>query len=520
MPLPLEYVSWAIFVLVGIGIAYLAHRLRRVSENAAALAKFVADLAAAQNRVEQNIRSELANLLVLLRTELVASIDRATQNQRQHQDTTRTEIIAHLEKLRAATLEKLDGYSQRITDILAKTRTELTDSANAARTDTRAQFGEFQKNTAYALENARSAQNQQLTDFATRLAQLQSVLAEALAQVRQTLDSRLDSLAAQNTAKLEEMRLTVDEKLQSTLEKRLGENFRLVGENLEKVTRSLGEMRQMAVTVGDLKRVLTNVKTRGTWGEYQLANLLEQLLTHEQYAANVAIRPDSTDRVEFAIRLPGNSSTNTPVWLPIDAKFPIEDYERLAIAAEHADTDGVATATKALVARVTDQAKLISQKYIVPPHSTDFAILFLPTEGLYAELLRQPGLVSDIQRAHHVTLAGPTTLAALLNSLQMGFRTLAVEQRAGEVWKVLGSVKTEFGKFGEILDKVQKKLESASKEIEQTGVRSRAIERKLRNVETLPAPTETADDTAQQLLHLEEVPAPSPPPDTPHLPSM
>ncbi|MDR2844919.1 MAG: DNA recombination protein RmuC [Puniceicoccales bacterium] len=409
----------------------------------------------------------------------------------------RTEQAAQLDRIAQNQDQRLENLRATLDDAHAKTRAELTTAATTARADARAQFDDFRKTAADALTDARAAQNQQLTDFATRLAQLQTTLADALAKTRselnataadtrKTLDTRLDALSAQNAAKLEEMRLTVDEKLQSTLEKRLGENFKLVGENLEKVARSLGEMQQMAASVGDLKRVLTNVKTRGTWGEYQLGNILEQLLTPDQYAANIPVRPNTQERVEYAIRLPGRSGTDTPVWLPLDAKFPVEDYERLLAAAERADADAVAAATKALAARITEQAKTIAQKYIAPPHTTDFAILFLPTEGLYAEVLRQPGLADTIQRVHRVVLAGPTTLSALVNSLQMGFRTLAIEQRAGEVWKVLGAVKTEFDKFGEVLEAVQKKLDAASKEIEKTNIRTRAIGRKLRDVEALP----------------------------------
>ncbi|MDR2862541.1 MAG: DNA recombination protein RmuC [Puniceicoccales bacterium] len=368
----------------------------------------------------------------------------------------------------APVLDKLASLADAQRRIEQAARDDLTSHLAALRTELAAHLD-------------RTTQTQE-----QRLEQLRATLAAAADNTRKTLETRLDSLSAQNAAKLEEMRLTVDEKLQSTLEKRLGENFKLVGENLEKVTRSLGEMQQMAASVGDLKRVLTNVKTRGTWGEYQLGNLLEQLLTPEQYAANVAVCPGSLERVEFAIRLPGRTGTDSPVWLPLDAKFPVEDYERLVVAAERADSEGVAAATKALVVRVTEQAKSIAQKYIVPPHTTDFAILFLPTEGLYAEVLRQPGLSDTIQHNHRVVLAGPTTLSALVNSLQMGFRTLAIEQRAGEVWKVLGAVKTEFGKFGDVLEAVQRKLDSASKEIEKTSIRSRAIGRKLREVEALP----------------------------------
>ena len=254
------------------------------------------------------------------------------------------------------------------------------------------------------------------------------------------------------------------------------------------VHKGLGEMQTLAAGVGDLKKVLTNVKTRGTWGEVQLAALLEQVLVAEQYGVNVATRPGSSERVEFAIRLPGpgNALDNTPVWLPIDAKFPVEDYQRLIDAQERVDPVAVESAAKSLEARLRDEAKKIRDKYIEPPHTTDFAILYLPTEGLYAEALRRPGLVESLQRDCRVSLAGPTTLAALLNSLQMGFRTLAIEKRSSEVWSVLGAVKTEFGKFGDTLEATRKKLELATRSIESAGVRTRQIERRLKGVEALP----------------------------------
>jgi DNA recombination protein RmuC len=271
------------------------------------------------------------------------------------------------------------------------------------------------------------------------------------------------------------------------LQKRLGDSFKLVSERLEAVHKGLGEMQVMANSVGDLKRVLTNVKARGTWGEIQLGALLEQVLTPDQYAANVAPKPGSQERVEFAIRLPGRSESESPFWLPIDAKFPQEDYQRLVEASERGDAEGVAQAGKALELRLRKQAKEISEKYVVPPYTTDFALLFLPSESLYAEVLRRPGLVATLQLESRVSIAGPTTLAALLNSLQMGFRTLAIQQRSSEVWNVLSMVKGEFGKFGEVLAKVKSRLEAASKEIEQTEVRTRAINRQLRDVQELPA---------------------------------
>lgn len=310
---------------------------------------------------------------------------------------------------------------------------------------------------------------------------------DTLEKLGSTLDRQLKSLQTDNSAQLEKMRATVDEKLQATLETRLAQSFTQISERLEAVQRGLGEMQTLATGVGDLKRVLTNVKTRGIFGEAQLAAVLAETLTPEQYATNVATVPGSTARVEFAIRLPGGTGAGE-VLLPIDAKFPREDFERLLDAQENADAAGEAAARQALVRRIEAEAGDICDKYLAPPHTTDFAILFLATESLYAEVLRQPGLFERIQAKYNVTLAGPTTLAALLNSLRMGFRTLAIEQRSSEVWQVLGAVKTEFGKFAAVLEKTRKQLDSARNTIDTAGVRTRAIERKLRGVESLPEP--------------------------------
>ena len=304
-------------------------------------------------------------------------------------------------------------------------------------------------------------------------------------EVRATVDQRLQSLQTDNSAKLDEMRRTVDEKLHATLEQRLGESFKLVSDRLEAVHKGLGEMQALAAGVGDLKRVLTNVKSRGTWGEVQLARLIEDNMTPDQYASNIKPVPGSDAVVEFAIRLPGRGDGGEPVWLPIDAKFPKEEYERLMDAQEAADAEGVKAAGAALGRAVEVQARLIASKYVAPPHTTDFAIMFLPTESLYAEVLRRPGLLDKLHDLR-INVAGPSNLAALLNSLQMGFRTLAIEQRSSEVWQVLRAVKTEFGKFGEALASVKKTLDTASNKIGQTEVRTRAMLRNLKSVEALP----------------------------------
>ena len=327
-------------------------------------------------------------------------------------------------------------------------------------------------------------------DVNTRLVGLNTSLIEQLAstgnQVRATLNERLGELQADNAKKLEEMRQTVDEKLHATLEQRLGESFKQVSDRLEQVHRGLGEMQTLATGVGDLKRVLTNVKTRGTWAEVQLGNLIEQILTVDQYARNVSTIPGSRDLVEFAIRLPGKGD-DQPTWIPIDAKFPTEDYQRLVEAQDNADIEGVESAGKALEARIKNEAKTIREKYISPPHTTDFGILYLPTEGLYAEVIRRQGLVDFIQREHRVTISGPSTFTAILNSLQMGFKTLAIEKRSSEIWGILAQVKTEFGKFGEVIDATKKKLEAASKQFDSVDIRTRAINRSLKGVEALPA---------------------------------
>jgi len=322
--------------------------------------------------------------------------------------------------------------------------------------------------------------------LATQFNGLSEASAQRMNELRGTVETRLAAIQADNTAKLDEMRRTVDEKLNDTLQKRLGESFSRVAERLEQVQRGLGEMQSLAADVGGLKRVLSNVKTRGTWGEVQLGSLLEQVLVAEQYEQNKVTRPGTREQVEYAIRLPGRDAIDTPVWLPIDAKFPREDYERLLDAQERADAAGVEEAGKQLEARIRLEAKSIRDKYIEPPHTTDFALLFLPTEGLYAEVIRRPGLSEWLQRECRVTVAGPTTLTALLNSLQMGFRTLAIQSRASEVWTLLGGVKNEFEKFGDVLARAKKQLEAVQNSIGAAETRSRQISRKLKNVESLP----------------------------------
>jgi DNA recombination protein RmuC len=347
------------------------------------------------------------------------------------------------------------------------------------------------------LGEMREVQKERQDSIEKRIGDLTESNEKALGELRDKVDQRLKEIRESNEKKLEKMRETVDEKLQSTLEKRIGESFKAVSEHLEAVHKGLGEMKNLANGVGDLKKVLTNVKTRGTWGEIQLGAILEQILTKDQYETNVVTRPGSSERVEYAIKLPGpEDDPSISVLLPLDAKFPQEDYLRLVDASESGNANDVRAALAALRSAVLTAARDINEKYIEPPNTTDFAIMFLPTEGLYAEVLRQSGLVEQLQRERRVVVAGPTTLAAILNSLRMGFRTLAIEKRSSEVWQVLRAVKTEFGKFGGVLTKLGKQLDTAKRTVDQTSVRTRAMERKLRGVETLP------ETDADKLLEL------------------
>ena len=324
------------------------------------------------------------------------------------------------------------------------------------------------------------------TTLNTQLLALGEGNARRMGEVRETLDKQLQQLQQTNAAKLDEMRQTVDEKLQTTLEARLSESFKQVAERLEQVHQGLGHMKTLAQGVGDLQRVLSNVKTRGIFGEVQLEALLEQVLTIEQYGKQVETKPRSNQRVDFAIKLPGRSDDGTAVWLPIDAKFPREDYERLLDAQDRADPIAAEASAKAMESRIRQEAKSIAESYLAPPHTTDFAILFLPVEGLYAEVLRRPGLMDSLQRDYRVTLAGPTTLLAILNSLHMGFRTLALEKQASEVWKVLGAVKTEFDRYGEWVAKVREQVQKAADTLDRADTRSKQMRRVLKGVEALP----------------------------------
>lgn len=358
--------------------------------------------------------------------------------------------------------QSLQSMHEKLERIERELRTEITESSRGGRQELTQNLALFQQ-----------SQVQQLTLMQK--------------SIGDTLNQQLQQLQKSNADKLDEMRRTVDEKLQTTLEKRLSESFKQVAERLEQVHNGLGQMQKLADGVGSLQRVLTNVKTRGMFGEVQLEALLEQVLTIEQYAKQVETKPRSNQRVDFAIRFPGRGGADgEPVWLPIDAKFPREDYERLLDAQDRADAVAAEVAAKALEVRIRTEAKSIAESYLAPPHTTDFAILFLPTEGLYAEVLRRPGLMDSLQRDYRVTLAGPTTLLAMLNSLHMGFRTLALEQQASEVWKVLGAVKTEFERYGDWVEKVREQVQKAADTLDRADTRSRQMRRALKNVEALP----------------------------------
>ena len=408
--------------------------------------------------------------LDLLRDALGEDARKAREESTLSQQRTGELLALRMQDVRA----QLEAFGQQLVELTTRTdshmaalRQALADDARLGRDET----GQSQQRLAESL--------------GLRLQEMTQRNEQRIGEMRATLEQQLKSLQSDNAEKLDQMRVTVDEKLQTTLETRLGASFQLVSERLEQVQRGLGEMQQLATGVGDLKRVLTNVKNRGSWGEVQLDNILEQTLTQEQYARGVKVRPDSGEMVDIAVRLPGRGHEDTPVWLPIDSKFPREDYERLLDAQEQGDADGVRVQGAQLERAIRIQAKSICDKYIVPPHTTDFAVMFLPTEGLYAEVIRRPGLVDLLQREHRVVVAGPTTVTALLNSLQMGFRTLAIEQRSSEVWGLLGAVKSEFGKFAGILEKAEKQITTVGRSLGEASRKTRTIERRLRSVETL-----------------------------------
>ena len=421
-------------------------------------------------------RGELSATLAVFRTDLVATTsalvaESVKSREAQHASSVQAQarIQERFEALTQATRNTLDSLKADINTQLHGMGGALRDQLDANSLHMRNQFSALQESV-----------HQQLGGMVQGSQ-------HSSEQLRTALNERLAAIQANNNAQLEEMRRTVDEKLHATLEQRLGESFKLVSDRLEQVHKGLGEMQTLAGSVGDLKRVMTNVKSRGTWGEVQLGAILDNVLTPEQFGRNVKTVPGSDDSVEFAVRLPGKSH-ETPVWLPIDAKYPVEQYQRLLDAQEAADKPAMLSAGNAFETSIRTEARKISAKYVSPPHTTDFAILYLPSEGLFAEVMRRPGLAEAVQTDCRVMLTGPTNLAAMLSSLQMGFKTLAIEKRSSEVWALLGTVKTEFGKFGDAVEATKKSLEAAAKRFDQVDVRTRAIQRKLRDVQDLPAP--------------------------------
>jgi DNA recombination protein RmuC len=434
------------------------------------------------------VRTESVASAKLLREEVVATLKSISDT-----------MAKTIKDLAAAEKSQLESFSAQIAsltkisgDKLDAIRTESATGGKQLREEVIAALKGITDTTTKTMGELANIQKGQLEAMSSTIAKLSDSNEKKLEAIRGTVEAELRRMQSDNAKQLEQMRQTVDEKLQGTLEKRLGESFKQVSERLEQVHKGLGEMQTLATGVGDLKKVLTNVKTRGTWGEVQLGTLLEQVLNPDQFATNVSTK-DVGERVEFAVKLPGQGTDkDETVWLPIDAKFPVEDYQRLTEAQEQADVEGVETAGKQLETRVKNCAKDICEKYLNPPNTTDFGILFLPIEGLFAEVIRRTGLIEAIQRDYRVVIAGPTTLWSLLNSLQMGFRTLAIQKHSSEVWNLLAAVKTEWSKYGEVLEGVQKKLHQASDTIEKAKVRSKAIGRKLKDVQELPAGDATA----------------------------
>ncbi len=390
-----------------------------------------------------------------------------------------------------------DQLKANLAGELSVMRNEANSNARHAREEANGSLVNYQNTVLARMSDIAGLQKNEMEIFSRQVAHMTQTTENRMETIRQTVEEKLRFLQEDNNLKLEQMRATVDEKLHATLEQRLGESFKMVSDRLEMVHQGLGEMQTLATGVGDLKKVLTNVKTRGIWGEIQLAAILEEILSPEQFSTNVATRPGSSERVEFAIKLPGQQ-TGECVWLPIDAKFPQEDYLRLVEATEQANPQLAEEAGKQLENRIKTEAKTIRDKYLSPPHTTDFGVMFLPTESLYAEVVRRPDLLAVLQRDYRVIVTGPSTMAALLNSLSIGFRTLAIEQRSSEVWVLLGAIKTEFARFGEVLDKTRKKLDEASNSLETASRKSRTIEKRLKQVQEIPV------SDSQVLLDFEE----------------
>jgi len=467
----------ALVCLVAVALFLLVLLLRRAPAQADFEPLFARldSLEKQQDRAERSIREESARALSAGATsgkELREEVSRSLAESFGTLSTNHGDRLTDFAK-------RLDSLTISNNDGAAKLRKDLGDSASLLRQDVTVQVQAF-----------REASVQSVGTLATQVSQRLESFAAQLAKLTESVDARLAQLQAANEARLEKIRLTVDEKLQSTLNQRLGESFKQVSDRLEQVHKGLGEMQSLSAGVTDLKRVMTNVKSRGTWAEWQLGNLLEDVLSPDQFTANFVAKERSKESVEFAVRLPGRSDDDEPVWLPIDSKFPKEDYERLTAAAERADAAGVEEAGKQLEVRIKQCARDIRDKYINPPRTTDWGMLFLPTEGLFAEVLRRPGLVAHLQRDCRIAIAGPTTLAAYLNALHMGFRTLAIQKKSGEVWKVLGAVKKQFDDFGPMLQAVHNKLEDASRSLGKAADKTTTIRRSLEKVEELPGVTD------------------------------
>ena len=484
-----DFAYWVLAALAAVNLLLLLWLLFRPAALDIGQEKLLSQmgsLGAASERLERELRNEvkssaretrgeLTQGLSLFQQALLAQSSDVARTQNEQIDSFRVQLAAMQQQVAQALHSATQSLLQQAKSGSEAVATSLTQARDAQ---------------ANGLMQAREAQDMALKRFADGLNDQLRQLAEGnerrLGEVRQVVEQRLAALQEGNEKKLDQMRATVDEKRQTTLETRLGQSFKQVADRLEQVHKGLGEMQTLAQGVGDLKHLLTNVKTRGIFGEAQLSALLEQVFTVDQYAAQIVTRRGGKNPVDFAIKLPGRSDSGDPLWLPIDAKFPNEDYERLLDAQQRADGPGAEVAGKALEVRIRLEARSIADKYIEPPYTTDFAILFLPTEGLYAEVLRRPGLMESLQRDHRITLAGPTTLLAMLTSLQMGFRTLALEKRSSEVWQVLGAVKTEFGKFGDVLAKVKSQTETVLNTLTSAEQRSRVMGKALRNVEALP----------------------------------
>ncbi|WP_376709585.1 DNA recombination protein RmuC [Comamonas sp.] len=485
------------------GLQALDVRLQQLERSSQSTQMSVAKSDGALDRVTQHVQTQLAQAqqdaqlarreqgaaLTAFREEVSLLVQRLTADSQQARAAlaqSSAEQTAHVQQRFEALAETTRGTLDSLKGDIQQQLTHMSTNMGAALKDQLTGNGEQLRHQFAVLQDAMS---QQLG----ALAQGQQTTAE---QLRGTLNERLATIQSDNAARLDEMRRTVDEKLHATLEQRLGESFKLVSDRLEQVHKGLGEMQTLAGSVGDLKRVMTNVKSRGTWGELQLGNIIDNVLTPEQYARNVKTVPGSDELVEFAIRLPGRQDEQ-PVWLPIDAKYPVEHYQRLQDAQDSADRVAIAAAGNAFETSIRGEARKIAGKYIAPPHTTDFAVMYLPTEGLFAEVLRRPGLVEALQNESRIVITGPANLAAMLSSLQMGFKTLAIEKRSSEVWGVLGQVKTEFGKFGEVVEATRKSIDAAARKFDQVGVRTRAIQRHLRHVQELPA---TAGSEEQPLF--------------------